>query len=251
MMHYLERMKYNIQRLEETDSTNKYLREQLSRETLPQFTVITTRFQSSGRGQRGNSWESERGKNLLFSVLLRPNFISAKSQFVISQITSLAIIEALSRFAPGFTIKWPNDIYWNEQKICGMLIENDLAGINISESILGIGVNINQDAFVGNAPNPISLKTITGKEQDNEEILTDILHRLSVCYDLLQQGDMETINNRYHDSLFRKDAFYRYSDKNGSFSAKIVRVEQDGKLILYTESGEERGYLFKEVQCVL
>lgn len=251
MTHYLERMKYNIQRLEETDSTNKYLRELLPGETLPEFTVITTNFQSLGRGQRGNSWESERGMNLLFSVLLRPHFVTAKLQFVISQITSLAIKEGLDCFARGFSIKWPNDIYWNNQKICGILIENDLAGMNLSESILGIGININQDAFIGNAPNPVSLKNITGNSQDCEEILTNILHRLSGYYDLLQQGDTEIINGRYHDSLFRKDGFHCYSDKNGNFSAKIVRVEQDGRLILCTETGDERGYLFKEVHCIL
>jgi len=251
MMRYLDSMKYNILRLEETDSTNNYLRELLSREKLPEFTVVMTDFQSSGRGQRGNSWESDRGKNLLFSVLLKPDFVSARSQFVVSQITSLAVKEGLDRFAPGFSIKWPNDIYWNEQKICGMLIENDLGGMMLFQSIPGIGVNINQDKFISNAPNPVSLKAITGESQDCEEILADILHRLSVYYDLLRSGDAEVINSRYHDSLFRKRGFHLYADSNGEFSAKIVRIEADGKLILCTEAGEERGYLFKEVHCVL
>lgn len=244
-------MKVNIQRLKETDSTNKYLCEQLSREYLPDFSVITTDFQSLGRGQRGNSWESEQGQNLLFSVLLRPEFVPARSQFLISQITSLAIKEGLDRFAPEFSIKWPNDIYWNEQKICGMLIENDLAGAMLSQSILGIGVNINQNLFISNAPNPVSLKMITGNNQDREEILTDILRILATYYDLLRRGETELINRRYHHSLFRKEGYYPFADKNGIFSARIVGVEPDGELILCTETNEKKGYLFKEVQFVL
>lgn len=244
-------MKPTIIRLKETDSTNNHLRELLSREKLPEFTVITTEFQSSGKGQRGNSWESEEGKNLLFSVLLKPHFVPARSQFLISQVSSLAVKESLDQFADGFSIKWPNDIYWNEKKISGMLIENDLAGMMLSESIPGIGVNINQDAFISNAPNPVSLKNITGATHDCGDVLAGMLHLLSYYYELLQRGETEAISKRYHDSLFRREGFHLYADKNGQFSARIVRIEPDGRLILCTEAGEERGYLFKEVHCVL
>lgn len=244
-------MKPTIIRLKETDSTNNHLRELLSREKLPEFTVITTEFQSSGKGQRGNSWESEEGKNLLFSVLLKPHFVPARSQFLISQISSLAVKESLEQFADGFSIKWPNDIYWNEKKISGMLIENDLAGMMLSESIPGIGVNINQDTFISNAPNPVSLKNITGETHDCGDVLASMLHLLFHYYELLQRGETEAISKRYHDSLFRREGFHLYADNNGQFSARIVRIEPDGRLILCTESGEERGYLFKEVHCVL
>ena len=244
-------MKPTIIRLKETDSTNNHLRELLSREKLPEFTVITTEFQSSGKGQRGNSWESEEGKNLLFSVLLKPHFVPARSQFLISQVSSLAVKESLDQFADGFSIKWPNDIYWNEKKISGMLIENDLAGKMLSESIPGIGVNINQDTFISNAPNPVSLKNITGETHDCGDVLASMLHLLSYYYELLQRGETEAISKRYHDSLFRREGFHLYADNNGQFSARIVRIEPDGRLILCTETGEERGYLFKEVHCVL
>ena len=244
-------MKPTIIRLKETDSTNNHLRELLSREKLPEFTVVTTEFQSSGKGQRGNSWESEDGKNLLFSVLLKPHFVPARSQFLISQISSLAVKESLDQFADGFSIKWPNDIYWYEKKISGMLIENDLAGMMLSESIPGIGVNINQDAFISNAPNPVSLKNITGETHDCGDVLASMLHLLSYYYELLQRGETEAISKKYHDSLFRREGFHLYADNNGQFSARIVRIEPDGRFILCTESGEERGYLFKEVHCVL
>lgn len=244
-------MKCNIIRLEETRSTNVYLRDLFSNQTVPEFTTVVTEYQSAGRGQMGNSWESEQGKNLLFSVLLQPDFVQAREQFLISQITSLAIKESLDRFAPGFSIKWPNDIYWNKQKICGMLIENDIAGMMLSHSILGIGININQEVFVSNAPNPISLKTITGDIQDKDEILADILHRLSAYYELLRKGEEEKISSLYFNSLFRKEGFYRYADKNGEFSAKITRIAPGGVLILSPVSGEERAYLFKEVRFIL
>lgn len=220
-------------------------------EKLQEFTVVTTAYQTSGKGQRGNSWESEADKNLLFTVLLKPEFVAARSQFLISQITCLSIKETLDNFASGFSIKWPNDIYWKEQKICGILIENDLAGSMLSQSILGIGLNINQERFISNAPNPVSLKNITGENHDCNAVLQDILQRLYSYYDLLRKGETKVISDRYHESLFRKEGFHNYSDKNGRFSARIVKVESDGTLLLFTETGELRSYLFKEVQCVL
>lgn len=244
-------MKFTILPLKETNSTNAYLQQLLLQERLPEFTVVTTDYQTSGKGQRGNTWESEVGKNLLFTVLLRPEFVAARSQFLISQITSLAIKEALDCFDADFSIKWPNDIYWREQKICGILIENDLSGPLLSQSLLGIGLNINQERFVSNAPNPVSLKNITGESHDCREILEDILLRLVFYYDLLRKGETELINRRYHESLFRKEGVHLYSDKDGTFLANIVRVDPSGSLILSTETGEIRSYLFKEVQCIL
>lgn len=251
MTHYPDYMKPTIIRLKETDSTNNYLRGLLQKEKPADFTVIVTDFQYSGRGQRGNSWESEQGKNLLFSVLLKPHFVPARSQFLISQISSLAVKESLDRFATGFSIKWPNDIYWNDKKICGMLIEHDLSGVMLSESIPGIGVNVNQEKFLSNAPNPVSLLNITGKMHESDEVLDDILSRLSRYYEMLSLGKTEEISGRYHKSLFRKEGFHLYADKKGEFHAKIIRVEPDGRLILETEGRERREYLFKEVQCVL
>ncbi len=132
-----------------------------------------------------------------------------------------------------------------------MLIEHDLAGAMLSESIPGIGVNVNQEKFVSNAPNPVSLLNITGEMHEPDEILDDILGRLLHYYKQLSLGMTEEISNRYHESLFRKEGFHLYANKEGEFSAKIIRVEPDGRLILETENGEQREYLFKEVQCVL
>lgn len=243
--------------LDETDSTNRYLG-QLCRdlqESVAEFTTVTAEFQTAGKGQRGNSWESEEGQNLLFSFVLYPTFLEARRQFILSQIVSLAIKEELSLLADGITIKWPNDIYWQERKICGILIENDLSGSRIGRCISGIGINVNQEVFRSDAPNPVSLKQITGKEHDRQELLARILQRVQGYYTHLQCEGADAcaadIVPRYARSLFRRRGFHPYRDANGEFLARLLRVELDGRFVLEDENGKERDYLFKEVQYIL
>ena len=191
--------------ISETNSTNNYLQSLCSKQKVEELTVVVADFQTSGRGQRGNSWESDSGKNLLFSIVIFPEFLEARRQFLISQIISLAIKEELDTYTTDISIKWPNDIYWKEKKICGMLIENDLMGRNISQSIAGIGININQETFHSFAPNPVSLRQITGKEFDLFEILKSIVLRIQSYYSLLKKGNTESIVCQYEMSLFRKE----------------------------------------------
>lgn len=157
MMPSLDTFPVPLIHINETNSTNNYLQSLCSEQKVEELTVIVADFQTSGRGQRGNSWESDPGKNLLFSTVIFPEFLEARRQFLISQIISLAIKEELDTYTSDISIKWPNDIYWKEKKICGMLIENDLMGRNINQSIAGIGININQEIFHSSAPNPVSL----------------------------------------------------------------------------------------------
>lgn len=244
--------------LTETDSTNRYLT-QLCNDystSIQEFTTLIAERQTAGKGQRGNSWEAEEGKNLTFSFVLYPTFIRARHQFVLSQIVSLSIKEELDEWTDGISIKWPNDIYRNEKKICGILIENDLSGQHIARSISGIGVNINQKIFYSDAPNPISLKQITGQEHDRYLILGNIMRRMKEYYHLLQTDTSNDnaatlITNRYAGSLFRREGFHRYADANGEFLARLLRVEPDGRFVLEDKEGNERGYLFKEVQYLL
>ena len=161
MMPSLDTFPVPLIHINETNSTNNYLQSLCSEQKVEELTVVVADFQTSGRGQRGNSWESDPGKNLLFSTVIFPEFLEARRQFLISQIISLAIKEELDTYTTDISIKWPNDIYWKEKKICGMLIENDLMGRNISQSIIGIGININQEIFHSSAPNPVSLLQIT------------------------------------------------------------------------------------------
>ena len=236
--------------INETNSTNNYLQSLCSKQKMEELTVVVADFQTSGRGQRGNSWESDPGKNLLFSTVIFPEFLEARRQFLISQIISLAIKEELDTYTTDISIKWPNDIYWKEKKICGMLIEN-LMGRNISQSIAGIGININQEMFHCSAPNPVSLRQITGKKYDLFEILKNIMLRIQSYYSLLKKGDTTSIACQYEKSLFRREGIHRYKDANGEFLARIVCVEPEGRLILEDEMLMKRDYMFKEVEYLL
>ena len=177
--------------------------------------------------------------------------MEARQQFLISQIVSLAIKEELDTYTTDISIKWPNDIYWKDKKICGMLIENDLMGRNISQSIAGVGININQEVFHSSAPNPVSLFQITGKQYDIVKILENIIIRSQMYYELLQKKKTAIINDQKESTNYRKEAKYRYKDVNGEFMANIVCVEPEGRLILEDETQTKRGYMFKEVEYLL
>ena len=155
-------MKFNIQHINQCDSTNAYLQRLVAETDAPEGTVVSTSFQTNGRGQLSNMWEAEDGKNILCSILLRPTSLPIKSQFLISQAISVAIVDVLNSYLDGFFIKWPNDIYYKEDKIAGILIENTLSSAGISTCIIGLGLNVNQQTFRSDAPNPISLFNIIG-----------------------------------------------------------------------------------------
>lgn len=239
-----------IIRLDETSSTNNFLRSLVGKESLPEGSVVVSEYQTAGRGQVGNSWESEGGKNLMFSVILYPDFLPANRQFLISQIAALSVKETLDTYVGDITVKWPNDIYWRDQKICGMLIENDLTGHSLYCSVIGIGININQQQFVSDAPNPVSLTQITGKEYDREEVLSRFLNRLYTRYLALLSEQEDDIRRDYMAALYHRDGFHPYRDDQGDFQACIHDIEPTGHLILELPDGERRRYAFKEVSVV-
>jgi len=234
----------------ETDSTNKYLRQLMQSEKLPEGSVVFTDFQTAGRGQTGNSWESETGKNLLFSVVIYPETILAREQFIISQIAALSVKQTLDKYTSDITVKWPNDIYWKEKKICGMLIENDLAGQHLYCSILGIGINLNQSVFHSLAPNPVSLTQITRQEYPIAEILNRFLQLFYQNYLLVLQGKTSEIKEAYLQSLYRGKGFYWFQDETGTFEARIHAIEPTGHLILQGKDNIKRRYAFKEVSFI-
>lgn len=246
-----DEMMPRIIRLQKTDSTNNYLHALARPEQLGEGSVVWAEFQTAGRGQIGNSWESAEGENLTFSVVLYPTFLLANRQFLISQITALSVKQTLDRYVDDITVKWPNDIYWRDRKICGMLIENDLAGQFIYSSILGIGININQKEFKSNAPNPVSLYLIIGKRTDREKFLQEFLERLYANYLLLLQEKEVLIQEAYRQSLYRREGFYLYEDVNGRFEAAIEEIEPSGYLHLRLRDNTIRRYEFKEVRFVI
>lgn len=239
--------------LDETDSTNRYLARLCDAHpgNVPELATVIADYQTAGKGQRGNSWEAERGKNLLFSFVLYPTFMEASRQFALSQLVSLAIKEELAQQSTGFSIKWPNDIYWEERKICGILVEHDLCGNRLARSVCGVGINVNQERFLGNAPNPVSLCQVTGRQHDRKQLLEGIVLRIGTYYQRLREDTTghfaAGLAARYTQSLFRRDGFHPYADKRGTFRARLVRVETDGQLVLEDETGEVRRYWFKEV----
>lgn len=233
-------MKWDITHIDETDSTNRWLREHGGGVDR----VVVAEYQTAGRGQGTNSWEAERGKNLLFSILYHPEGITANRQFQLSMAISLAIADALSEQIGDVSIKWPNDIYWRNGKICGILIENRLMGQTIKEAIIGVGINVNQRAFHSDAPNPVSLFQIHGQETDREALLRDILNRFD-------QYVGQDIKARYVSMLYRRKGYHPYSDKTGTFMAAFRDVEDDGHLVLSKDDGELCRYAFKEVQFVI
>lgn len=234
----------------ETTSTNRYLRERLRQHPLAEGSAVYADFQTAGRGQAGNCWESERGANLMFSVAIYPRCIPANAQFLISQIAALSVKATLERHTGDISVKWPNDIYWRDRKICGILIENDIDGPAIGCSILGIGINLNQETFRSDAPNPVSLRQITGGSYEAETELHAFLDRFYAAYLRLLQGDWEAIRNEYRAALYRKDGYHPYRDAGGLFTARIRAIDPLGRLHLQLPDGTRRSYAFKEVAFV-
>lgn len=243
-----------MQYIKNIDSTSTELRRRMSAEELPHGYCISADFQTAGHGQATNHWESEDGKNLLFSLLLRPSVIPASEQFVITEIVTLAIINALQDYIrQRITIKWPNDIYVGDKKLCGILIENALCGPTIDTCIVGIGININQELFTSNAPNPISLKQLNGRDNDREEIFEEIYQNILRYYDYLadnwQNNDIkQSLHYEYMNNLYRRVGYHNYSTPEGEkFSAEIEEIGPQGHLTLRLQSGELRIFAFKEV----
>lgn len=237
-----------IVRLDETLSTNAELKRMQKENPLPEYSMVMTDFQTAGRGQAGNSWYSGKGNNILLSFLLYPHGVKAKDQFIISQIVSLAIKRVLDNFITNVTIKWPNDIYWNDKKIAGILIENSLIGQHIDYTIVGVGLNVNEKEFPQGLPNPISLREIAGGEADREILLTLLQIEFLRLYQSMQRGETAPIERKYMQYLYHADGPCWYADKDGRFKATIKNVLPSGHLVLATfPDEEERIYSFKEV----
>jgi len=232
-------------RLEEVDSTNRYAK---TLSESDEWQLVTAEFQTAGRGAGTNSWESERGENLLFSLVVRPKSLEASRAFALSEALSLAISDALSSYVEGVSIKWPNDIYCGQRKMTGILIENELAGPLVRRSILGVGLNVNQKRFVSDAPNPVSLRQVLGREVDREEVLERLLDRFSLYVAMLENGRFDELHQLYLSRLFRLGVEADYADTNGRFRATITGVEPGGHLLLTDTEGHQRRYAFKEVK---
>ncbi|MBF6597785.1 MAG: biotin--[acetyl-CoA-carboxylase] ligase [Fermentimonas sp.] len=240
-----------IIKLKEVDSTNSYLKNLVHDQNPEEGSMVIAEFQSDGRGQMGNGWDSEAGNNLLLSLLIYPANLLANEQFIISRIASLAVKNCLDQFVDDIRIKWPNDIYWKDKKIAGMLIENDVQGKYIQNSVIGIGININQQSFPAELPNPISLWQITGIDNDIDNISDIFVREFFLLYREFQNGMTTQIEDEYMLDLYRINDYYWFKDEGGSFRARIKEVMPSGHLVLKTmEDGDLRQYAFKEVSFI-
>ena len=249
-------MDFRVVHIEETDSTNRWLKHRdgsfvrsdavdLTKEPSLCYVVVAD-YQTAGKGCGTNSWESERGKNLTFSMLIHPDGMPANHQFRITEIISVALCEVLQPYIYNkVEIKWPNDIYVDDQKICGILIENRLQGQAIKDCIIGIGLNVNQAVFRSDAPNPVSLCQLLGHEVDRAQLLKAFLQQ----FDEMRQR--ETVGADYRDRLYRREGWHTYEDAQGRFEARLTGVSEDGHLLLEDRQGRLRTYAFKEVQFIV
>lgn len=234
-------MKWKIVHIDETDSTNRWLKDH-GEGTM----VVATDYQTAGKGCGSNAWESERGKNLTFSMLIHPDGIAAREQFHITEVVSVALCRTLQPYIYNkVEIKWPNDIYVGDRKLCGILIENRLQGNVIVDCIIGIGLNVNQRVFLSDAPNPVSMYQLTGQELDRDELLKAFIENLD------QEWQNKTNGSEYRELLYRKGKDGLYEDKTGRFVARLADVLPDGKLLLVDEEGKEHTYAFKEVSFII
>ncbi len=237
-----------VHRIIETNSTNNYAVTEMLTKRLSEGTVIVADSQIDGKGQGTNKWESEPGKNLTFSIVLYPDFLEVSRQFKLSKAISLGVADFLSRFTDGVTIKWPNDIYIGNRKVAGILIENSIRLNKISTCIAGIGLNVNQQVFVSDAPNPVSLSQITGKDYDLRDILTGVCLNIDARYQMLLSGAFSQSDEDYAGALYLQGIWATYSDEKGEFEGRILGVDQIGRLQIETGSGKVNCYHFKEVE---
>ena len=234
------------------ESTNQYLQNLLNEGIDIVDNIVVTDYQTSGKGQGKNVWQSEDGKNLLFSIALDMSFLKAENQFLLTQMVSVTMINVLKKYLPeeSLFIKWPNDIYFNDKKIAGILIKNEIKGMMMGTSIIGIGLNVNQTSFDKNLPNPISMKMITGKDYDLYELLSSISQQLSANSQQPTTNSQQPTANSYIKHLYRYKQWAFYKHEGSVKEMMIVGYDQFGRLILKEKNDREVVCDLKEIAFV-
>ena len=242
---------FKIQRFDSLASTNQYC-ELLNLGEVGEFSVIVAHSQTAGIGQRGNHWEAAPGENLTLSIVLKPTFLPVADQYQLTKAVSLAVTDWLIPLVPQggsrVRIKWPNDIYVDDKKICGMLITHRVTGERLSASVVGIGLNVNQRLFPDWVPNPTSLSLLTGKEWPLEELLTSLLATVGTRYEALRREPISALDAPYLARLLRRGEKAAYRYQNQTIEATITGVNRFGHLQLITPAGETLSCQMKEIQ---
>lgn len=236
-----------IIKLNAIDSTNSFLKEMIANEVVADYTVVIADYQTNGRGQMGTTWDSEKGKNLMFSMFKDLSIHDVEFPFYISMAISLAILKALKTLnIPDLSIKWPNDILSADKKVCGILIENVIKN-KLNSTIIGVGVNVNQMEFE-NLQQATSLKNIIGVHFNRDEILQHIIEHTKAYALLLQKGKYDAVKNEYEANLFRKNKPSTFKNTEGKmFSGFIKGVTKYGKLLVVLEDEIVKKFDLKEI----
>lgn len=240
--------------LDNIASTNRYALSLVNKEKIEEGTIIYAINQNDGKGTGNNKWESEKGKNLTISIVLKPHFLPIHTQFYLNVFSSLAVSDMIQHMLAckeQVKIKWPNDIYYENKKISGILIENSILGDTMEYAIVGIGININQEKFISNAPNPVSLFNISGKTYNLKECLSQLNFCFNKRYEELKQKNLKMLMQEYHEILYRKDIFASFKVKNTYIYAKINGVTEYGNLQLIKENGEKLEFAHKEIEYII
>ena len=238
----------NLVTLKEVDSTNNFLKNILSNsKPVPEGTVIMAEHQFAGRGQHQNTWHAEPGKNLTFSLLLKPSFITPAQQFDLTRAVSIGVYKALEPLlGPQLKIKWPNDIYYGDRKLGGMLIENMIQGGQIKNAIVGIGINVNQDNYPQGAGNATSVKQILQRDYDLKDILSQICNHIEAYYLHLKAGRVDLVRNEYLSSLYWLNEERQFRSNEQEFTGIIKTVKENGLLVVES-NGKQAAYNLKEI----
>jgi len=240
----------HIIKLNAIDSTNSYLKKMVSENNVENYSVVVAEHQNAGRGQIGTSWESEYGKNLTFSVLVKFKGFKIEHQFYLSMAISLGVLNALkSNVDDLLYVKWPNDILADKDKLCGILIENVLSGSSIKHAVIGIGLNVNQEQFSNNLLNVTSLKKLAGIHFDRDKLLLKIIASIQFYIDFVEKKKFDSLKKLYLKSLYKLQIPTMFEDNKGSvFLGKIINVAEDGRLVIELENETTRKFNLKEVK---
>jgi len=242
-----QKHEFRIISLKEVDSTNSWAKSAYAEKLISDASAIVAVTQRAGRGQLRTKWHDEAGKNLLFTLVIHPNKLQASSFFRLNEAVSLGLVDVLCENVSA-TIKWPNDIFVDNKKIAGILIETIIQGNEIKTAFIGVGLNVNQKIFSEDV-RATSLALETNTDFDLSTLLNELLSALE--FRLNQMTTPNVLQNNYYDKLLGKNDWLAYRDEQGIFTAKIFKVEEDGRLVLQVENEDEyRYYRFKEVRLI-
>ncbi len=240
-----------LQYHEKLDSTNNYALKLLKESQPEEGTVIMADFQTLGKGQRNNRWESEKKRNITLSIILYPEFLEAEKQFYLSMAISLGLVSFLNNYHLDVTIKWPNDIYIQRKKIAGLLIENSMVKRNLMNSVSGIGLNVNQERFSKEIPNPTSMYLELKKTFDLKEVQKSLLNSVEDWLVKLYLKEYQIIKQSYEQKMLFRNEWSDFLLGNVRFSGKITGVNEYGQLIITDDKSAVRTFNFKEVEYCL